>query len=46
MLFDLKAEPDENINLATSPEHIKTPKRLGKILKDGWRESLPNETKR
>ena len=37
MLFDLKADPDENVNLAASPEHKKTLYRLGKMLKDGAR---------
>ncbi|MBT7743237.1 MAG: sulfatase, partial [Opitutae bacterium] len=46
MLFDLKADPDENVNLAASPEHKKTLYRLGKMLKDGWSKILPNETKR
>jgi hypothetical protein len=45
MLFDLKADPDENINLAASPEHEKTLNRLGKMLKDGWIKLLPSETK-
>jgi len=42
----LKADPDENVNLAASPEHKKTLYRLGKMLKDGWSKILPNETKR
>lgn len=41
MLFDLKADPDENVNLANSPEHKDEVKRLGRILKDGWRGVLP-----
>jgi iduronate 2-sulfatase len=45
MLFDLKADPDENVNLAASPEHKKNLNRLGKMLKDGWREVLPPETR-
>ncbi|MBT3637247.1 MAG: sulfatase [Opitutae bacterium] len=45
MLFDLKADPDENVNLAASPEYNKTLNRLGKILKNGWRSVLPPETK-
>ena len=45
MLFDLKADPDENVNLAASPEHKKTLNRLGKMLKDGWIKVLPSEAK-
>ena len=45
MLFDLKKDPDENVNLAASPEHKKTLNRLGKMLKGGWREVLPPETR-
>ena len=41
MLFDLKADPDENVNLANSPKHKDEVKRLGRILKDGWRGVLP-----
>lgn len=41
MLFDLKADPDENVNLANSPERKDEVKRLGRILKDGWRGVLP-----
>ena len=46
MLFDLKADPDENFNLATSPEYKKTLNRLGKALEDGWSSVLPPETQR
>ncbi len=45
MLFDLKADPDENDNLAASPEHKKTLNRLGKMLKDGWIKVLHSEAK-
>jgi iduronate 2-sulfatase len=45
MLFDLSADPDENVNLATSPEHKKNLNRLGNMLRDGWRKALPPETK-
>ena len=45
MLFDLKTDPDENVNLAASPEHKKTLNRLGKMLKDGWIKVLPSEAK-
>ncbi|MDC0156435.1 sulfatase [Verrucomicrobia bacterium] len=45
MLFDLKKDPDENVNLAASPEHKKTLNRLAKMLKGGWREVLPPETR-
>ena len=44
MLFDLKADPDENVNLADSPEHKNEVKRLGRILKGGWRGVLPQTT--
>ena len=45
MLFDLKTDPDENVNLAASPEHKKTLNRLGKMLKDGWIKVLHSEAK-
>ena len=41
MLFDLNSDPDENVNLATSPKQKENLKRLGRILKDGWRGVLP-----
>ena len=45
MLFDLRADPDENFNLVASPKYKKTLNRLGKILEDGWSSVLPPETK-
>ena len=44
MLFDLNSDPDENVNLATSPKQKENLKRLGRILKDGWRGVLPEAT--
>ena len=41
MLFDLKADPDENVNLANSPEHKDEVKRLGSVLRGGWKKNLP-----
>jgi hypothetical protein len=41
MLFDLSTDPDENVNLAASPEHKNTLNRLGHMLKDGWSKVLP-----
>ena len=46
MLFDLNSDPDENVNLATSPKQKENLKRLGRILKDGWRGVLPPTAKR
>jgi arylsulfatase A-like enzyme len=46
MLFDLRADPNENVNLADSPEYKKTLNRLGNMLREGWRSVLPSETKR
>ena len=45
MLFDLRTDPDENVNLVASPKYKKTLNRLGKILEDGWSSVLPPETK-
>ena len=44
MLFDLNSDPDENVNLATSPKQKENLKRLGRMLKDGWRGVLPEAT--
>ena len=44
MLFDLNSDPDENGNRATSPKQKENLKRLGRILKDGWRGVLPEAT--
>tara|TARA_B100000676_G_scaffold248798_1_gene252645 strand:+ start:1113 stop:2495 length:1383 start_codon:yes stop_codon:yes gene_type:complete len=46
MLFDLNSDPDENVNLSTSPKQKENLKRLGRILKDGWRGVLPPTAKR
>ncbi|MDA0724839.1 MAG: sulfatase [Verrucomicrobia bacterium] len=45
MLFDLSADPDENVNLASSPEHKNTLNRFGNMIKDGWGKILPPKTK-
>ena len=41
MLFDLRTDPDENVNLADSPEHKDEVKRLGSVLRGGWKKILP-----
>jgi len=41
MLFDLKDDPDENVNLANSPKHKDEVKRLGSVLRGGWKKNLP-----
>ena len=45
MLFDLRSDPDENVNLVASPKYKKPLNRLGNMLRDGWRSVLPPETK-
>ena len=41
MLFDLTADPDENVNVAASPELKSNLNQQGKILREGWTKVLP-----
>lgn len=41
MLFDLKKDPDENVNLANSPKQKDNITRLGELLQAGWKKALP-----
>ena len=41
MLFDLKKDPDENVNLANSPQQKDNITRLGELLQAGWKKALP-----
>ena len=40
-LYDLGADPWEQVNLAFDPEHRATLERLSKLLEAGWRAALP-----
>lgn len=40
-LYDHKADPDENVNLAGRPEHKTTIAELVALLHTGWRGALP-----
>lgn len=37
MLYDHKADPHENINIAEAPQHAATVARLSKLLQAGWK---------
>ena len=41
MLFDLKKDPDENVNLANLPKQKDNVTRLGELLQAGWKKALP-----
>jgi arylsulfatase A-like enzyme len=41
MFYDLTADPDENVNLATSPELKSNLNQHGKMLREGWSKVLP-----
>ena len=41
MLFDLTADPDENVNVAASLELKSNLNQHGKILREGWTKVLP-----
>ncbi len=40
-LYDLRADPNEDVNLASRPEHAATVRELADQLHAGWRSSLP-----
>jgi arylsulfatase A-like enzyme len=40
-LYDHRADPGENVNLAQRPEHAATIKELAAALQAGWRAALP-----
>jgi iduronate 2-sulfatase len=40
-LYDHKADPDENVNVAAKPEYAATMKALTNQLRGGWREARP-----
>ncbi len=42
MLYDLRSDPEENINVADAPEYRATRDRLHEALRAGWRAALPN----
>ena len=39
-LYDLRADPDENTNIAGHPENVETAQDLAEKLKAGWRAAL------
>jgi arylsulfatase A-like enzyme len=41
MLYDLKNDPSENVNIAEKPENKALVKKLSQKLKDGWKSALP-----
>ena len=41
MLFDLRADPEENLNLGTFPQQKENLARLEKMLRAGWKDALP-----
>lgn len=41
MLFDLRTDPEENLNLATFPQQKENLDRLEKMLRAGWKDALP-----
>ena len=41
MLFDLRADPEENLNLAIFPQQKENLARLEKMLRAGWKDALP-----
>lgn len=45
-LYDHKADPHENVNLAGQSEHKELTSRLSKQLHAGWREATPPNAKR
>jgi len=42
MLYDLSVDPDENVNLAKSPKQKDNLKRLGDLMRGGWKKALPS----
>jgi len=41
MLYDLTVDPQENVNLANSPKQKDNLKRLGDLMRAGWKKALP-----
>ena len=41
MLYDLKNDPSENINIAEAKEYQKTVNQLSQVLINGWENVLP-----
>ena len=41
MMYDLKNDASENINIVSLPKHKNTAKELSQLLKGGWKKALP-----
>jgi hypothetical protein len=41
MLFDHRADPQENVNIAGLPEHAERLDALGRLLREGWEAQRP-----